>query len=215
MSALSSHPSVDRSYRSYLDNSNFLIEGQRISALRRGWARDIRESFDRQILDTTWRPSYGTLGSKLEERVGTTCARDLFGSLSRAIVEERANEIRAEMQAGGWSLHLRSRESERPEKGVDVELATHLTWDAALRTDRMRTGLLLVAGDRDYAPMVEFLTARGHDVVVAFWAHAAEELKQAASRFVELDHCFHDVTASPRLRGVDSTTSQEVVSCRH
>lgn len=46
---------------------------------------------------------------------------------------------------------------------------------------------VLVAGDKDYVPTLNELTADGYQVEVVFWNHAARELKQAATRFIALD----------------------------
>jgi len=45
----------------------------------------------------------------------------------------------------------------------------------------------LVAGDSDYVPVAEDLTARGLGFDVVFWNHAARELKDVATKFVSLD----------------------------
>ena len=45
----------------------------------------------------------------------------------------------------------------------------------------------LVAGDGDYVPAIEKLKKRGITVHVVFWAHAAQELRLAATKFIALD----------------------------
>jgi uncharacterized LabA/DUF88 family protein len=40
-------------------------------------------------------------------------------------------------------------------------------------------------------PVVEDLVAEGFNVVVAFWAHGASELRKAASQFIDLNN-WHD-----------------------
>lgn len=45
----------------------------------------------------------------------------------------------------------------------------------------------LVAGDKDYVPTVEELVSDGFLVEVAFWSHAAAELRSACSKFIDLD----------------------------
>ena len=49
--------------------------------------------------------------------------------------------------------------------------------------------MTLVAGDSDYVPVVNDVSA-GFMVHVAFWGHAAKELREAAARFVPLDDHF-------------------------
>ena len=47
--------------------------------------------------------------------------------------------------------------------------------------------MTLVAGDADYVPAIEKLRARGITLHVVFWAHAAREIREAATKFVALD----------------------------
>lgn len=45
----------------------------------------------------------------------------------------------------------------------------------------------LVSGDADYVPAIEKLKKRGIPVHVVFWGHASRELKEVATKFVNLD----------------------------
>lgn len=47
--------------------------------------------------------------------------------------------------------------------------------------------ITLVAGDKDYVPVVEDLVGEGFKVDIVFWEHAASELKNAASSFFNLN----------------------------
>jgi len=47
--------------------------------------------------------------------------------------------------------------------------------------------ITLVSGDSDYVPAIEKLKKRGIPVHVVFWGHAARELKEAATKFINLD----------------------------
>ena len=47
--------------------------------------------------------------------------------------------------------------------------------------------ITLVAGDSDYVPAIEKLKKRNIPVHVVFWNHAARELKETASKFINLD----------------------------
>jgi hypothetical protein len=65
----------------YVDNSNVFIEGQRVSAVQTGLARDIWEALDNRILDPGYRLSFGKLYSFVagDNRASTARAM-LFGS---------------------------------------------------------------------------------------------------------------------------------------
>jgi uncharacterized LabA/DUF88 family protein len=43
------------------------------------------------------------------------------------------------------------------------------------------------AGDKDFIPVVEDLVPEGYNVCVAFWDHAAVEMKRKASTFSSLN----------------------------
>ena len=55
------------------------------------------------------------------------------------------------------------------------------------RIDRETSEIVLITGDKDFEPVVQDLVAGGFKVGIAFWQHAAEELKRAASEFKPLD----------------------------
>lgn len=45
----------------YVDNSNFYIEGHRVAAVEAGMALDIADAIDRKVFDYSWHPEYGKL----------------------------------------------------------------------------------------------------------------------------------------------------------
>ena len=45
----------------YVDNSNFFIEDQRVAAVEAGMALDIADAIDRKVFDYSWQPEYGKL----------------------------------------------------------------------------------------------------------------------------------------------------------
>jgi uncharacterized LabA/DUF88 family protein len=76
------------------------------------------------------------------------------------------------------------------EKKVDVALAGRMmkdAYDPRVNLDKSKDEMVLVSGDADYVPIVETLVADGFKVHVAFWDHAARELRDAASRFISLN----------------------------
>lgn len=65
-------------------------------------------------------------------------------------------------------------------------------WDVGLTTDAIRTSdivdtIVLVSGDGDFVPLVEYLKGRGRRVeIVAFDRTASQKLKEAADDFLDL-----------------------------
>jgi len=49
----------------YVDNSNFFIEGQRAAAVEKGMALDIFDGIERRVFDYSWQPDYGKLHTLL------------------------------------------------------------------------------------------------------------------------------------------------------
>lgn len=62
-----------------------------------------------------------------------------------------------------------------------------MTKDAYTKIDKANAEIVLVAGDKDYMPVIEDLKSEGFRVVVVFWDHATQEVKQAATKFISLN----------------------------
>jgi hypothetical protein len=58
--------------------------------------------------------------------------------------------------------------------------------------------ITLVAGDADYVPAIEKLKKRGIPVHVVFWNHAAREIKEVATKFINLDPYLDHLCLHPR-----------------
>ncbi len=57
----------------------------------------------------------------------------------------------------------------------------------AMNKGILNSEIILVAGEKGYAPGVEDLVREGFHVTVAFWSRAAKELGEAASSFFAFD----------------------------
>ncbi|MBH8577447.1 NYN domain-containing protein [Nostocaceae cyanobacterium CENA369] len=64
---------------------------------------------------------------------------------------------------------------------------TAMMRDAYTKMDKGEDVITLVAGDGDFIPAIEALRNDGFTIELFFWNHAAQELKDACNRFVELD----------------------------
>ena len=166
----------------YVDNSNVFIEGQRVSAVAKGIAANINEAMHSNRVDPTWRIDYGKLheiacGQPNEIGKAFLCGSPPPGDSFWQMVERF-----------GFEVVTYDRSVAGKEKKVDVAIAHQITKDAYSRViDREVDEITLVAGDKDYLPVVEDLVKAGFRFDVVFWSQAAQELKQAASKFVELD----------------------------
>lgn len=165
----------------YVDNSNIFIEGQRVSAVKRGMAANIYEAMNRGILDFAWNIDYGRLYEIVcgdRQDVGT--AR-LWGS------PPPGDSFWEMVKRKGWEVQIYDRNVAGKEKKVDTAIAFHIAKDAYTKIDRSANEITLVAGDKDYSPAVEGLVKDGFNVCVAFWGHAAKELRDVATSVFNLD----------------------------
>lgn len=167
----------------YVDNSNLYIEGRRVSAVKSGLAGNIVEAMNSKILDQGYTISFGRLHEFLTGNELTKIKRAaLFGSRPPP-----NDSIWKHAQKAGFDLHLEDRNYANKEKKIDTGIATLMTKDAYKHGNAAEDLFVLVAGDKDYVPTLNELTADGYKVEVVFWNHAARELKGAASRFISLD----------------------------
>ena len=73
------------------------------------------------------------------------------------------------------------------EKKIDTDIVATMIEDSYEILTIGQDEITLVSGDSDYVPAIEKLKKRGIPVHVVFWGHAARELKEVATKFVNLD----------------------------
>jgi len=163
----------------YVDNSNFFIEGQRAAAVAAGMALDIYDAIDRRVFDFTWKPDYGKLHGLIcgaKKQIG---AAKLWGS------PPPSDSFWKMVEKHGFKVKTYER-SHGKEKKVDVAIAYEIAKDTP-KIDRGSSEITLIAGDKDFVPVIEDLVSEGYNVCVAFWDHAAIEMKQKATSFFSLN----------------------------
>ncbi|MBW4690207.1 MAG: NYN domain-containing protein [Lyngbya sp. HA4199-MV5] len=172
----------------YVDNSNVFIEGQRTAAVESGLALDIYDAMNRGIFNYAWYPDYGKLYQFLfGDNVEVGCAK-LWGS------PPPKDAFWQMVERKGFKVVKFDKSVAGKEKKVDVAIAHQLTKDAYTLIDKADSEIILVAGDKDFVPVVEDLVANGFQVNVYFWNHAARELKETATRFVSLNSFLKHLT---------------------
>ncbi len=159
----------------YVDNSNVFIEGQRASAVSKGMAIDIEDAIQRRIFDLHWQLDYGKLHKFLCGDKHEIGGAKLWGSPPPSDTFWRMVESK------GWQVKTYER-SHGKEKKVDVAIAYQIAKDA-VRFDKANCEITLVAGDKDFVPVIQDLKSEGYNVTVAFWDHAAREMRDAANFF--------------------------------
>lgn len=166
----------------YVDNSNIYIEGCRISAVKKGLAKNIYEAMGSGIVDHQWNLDYGRL---YEFICGGDAVARLWGS------PPPGDSFWNMLERKGFNPTVYDKNFSNKEKKVDVAIAHRITKDAYKLIDKTNDEITLVSGDTDYVPVLADLVAEGYKVEVAFWDHASLELKRTASRFISLDQ-YHD-----------------------
>ncbi|MDQ3801930.1 MAG: NYN domain-containing protein [Acidobacteriota bacterium] len=167
----------------YVDNSNIFIEGKRIAAIRQGLAKNAAHANDNGIVDHTFRLDFGELYDFVADyNPGKVARAVLFGSSP-----PESDKVWEIAQRVGFEAIVVSRNAVNQEKKVDTGIVAAMVRDAYTRADKTKDTITLVAGDSDYVPAVELLTADGFRVEVVFWSSASSELKSVCSKFIELD----------------------------
>jgi uncharacterized LabA/DUF88 family protein len=163
----------------YVDNSNLWIEGMHVAAVRAGLAPDVWGACEQRVCDPSWRVDFGRL---MDFAGGNAIGRAvLFGS-----TPPTSDSLWGVARSKGFEVIVHERNARNKEKKVDTQIAVEMIQDSF---ERMAPGdtITLVSGDADHVPAVLKLRARGFVVEVCFWGHASNELRNSASKFVELD----------------------------
>lgn len=170
----------------YIDNSNVFIEAQRVAAVNSGMAADLGDAIDRRVFDFSYKLDYGKLYEYFcgENQSEIGCAK-LWGS------PPPSDSFWEMVERKGFEVVTYDRNAAGKEKKVDVAIAYAMTKDAYTKIDKSNSEIVLVAGDKDYVPVIEDLKSEGFRVVVVFWNQAARELREAATKFISLDQ-WHD-----------------------
>lgn len=166
----------------YVDNSNIYIEGCRLAAVKSGLAKNINQAMEMMIVDHRWNLDYGKL---YEFICGEDAVARLWGS------PPPGDSFWNMLHKKGFNPTVFEKNAAHREKKVDVAIGHAMTKDAYTKLDKSTDELILVSGDSDLVPVVADLVDAGFRVEVAFWDHAARELRQSASNFISLNP-YHD-----------------------
>ncbi len=165
----------------YVDNSNVWIEGKHVAAYAAGLSPNVWTAVQHNICDNSWNIDFGKLftfagGDKPEVRKAA-----LFGSRP-----PKNDSLWAAAERNGFEVITYDRNIINAEKKIDTDIVATMIEDSY---EILKPGdeITLVAGDSDYVPAIEKLKRRNIPVHVVFWKHASREIKQTATKFIELD----------------------------
>lgn len=107
--------------------------------------------------------------------------------------DEIEKRVSSALRALGFDAHVFKKNSQsRPTKAVDISLATEIL---SLGYRDAYDIVCLVAGDRDYVPLVREVKRMGKQVYVSFFSRSSEaglseELQQEADLFLDRSSLF-------------------------
>jgi len=171
----------------YVDNSNVWIEGKHVSAVEKGMAANLDVAMKHCICDQYWTYDFGKL---LQFTVGD------LSKIGRAVLFGSKPPITDTLWDAARSAGFEVKTEDRSyytnkEKKIDMGIGTTILEDSFIRMTPGSDDVVLVAGDRDYVPVVESLKSRGIEFNVCFWNHASSELKNLANNFYSLNPHLH------------------------
>ena len=174
----------------YVDNSNVWIEGRRASAVENNLAFDIADAMENKTFDPNWKYDFGKLLELVGGKRNGLKKAYLFGSRP-----PQNDSLWEAARQGGFEVVVEDRNAQNREKKIDTGIAVRMMEDSyECIEDKSVDEMILVAGDRDYVPVVNSISKRGIRFVVYFWDHAATELKDHAAQFVSLNRHIVEVT---------------------
>lgn len=166
----------------YVDNSNLYIEGVFVSAVKKRMAANIWEAHNNNTCDYSYYIDFGKLYSFLANSNPNEIKRAmLFGSRP-----PETDTLWNIARNAGFEVVVEDRNQWNQEKKIDTGITVELITDAFEKVSKDNDTIILVSGDSDYVPAVQKLIGKGFTVDVAFWSHASGELRNAASKFIDL-----------------------------
>lgn len=153
-----------------------------VAAYKNGLAPDVWSAVQNRICDQSWKLDFGKLfefagGEKSDVKKAT-----LFGSRP-----PQNDSVWSAAERRGFQVITYDRNIANHEKKIDTDIVATMIEDSYELLTIGVDEVTLVAGDSDYVPAIEKLKKRGIPVHVVFWKHASRELKDVASKFIELD----------------------------
>lgn len=166
----------------YVDNSNVWIEGMHVAAAKHGLAPDVWTAVQQKVCDYNWKIDFGKLFQFAGGDRADVKKAALFGSRP-----PQNDSLWTAAKRNGFEVKVYDRNVVGHEKKIDTDIVATIMEDSyeilTIGTDEVT----LVSGDSDYVPAIEKLKKRNIPVHVVFWGHASRELKEVASKFINLD----------------------------
>ena len=146
-------------------------------------ALNIYDAMNNRILDSAYKIDFGRLHHFIAGDDESNIKRCmLFGS--RPPPNDTLWQV---AERTGFEVIVEDRNIANKEKKIDTGIVAAMIKDAYTIVYKEEDTITLVAGDGDFVPPVGQLVEGGFNVEVVFWNHASQELKEASSKFIDLD----------------------------
>lgn len=153
-----------------------------VAAAKRGLAPDVWTAVQAKVCDYTWKIDFGKLFQFTGGYRSDVKKAALFGSRP-----PNNDSLWTAAEKNGFEVKVYDRNVAGREKKIDTDIVATIFEDSYEILVVGEDEVTLVSGDSDYVPAIERLKKRGIPVHVVFWGHAARELKEVATKFVNLD----------------------------
>lgn len=153
-----------------------------VAAVEAGMAPNIWVAQNNKICDTSWKLDFGKLFQFAGGEMPEVKRAVLFGSRPPP-----NDSLWNAAKRKGFEVVVYDRNVKNREKKIDTDIVATMIEDSYERLDKSADEMTLVAGDSDYVPAIEKLQKRGIAVHVVFWAHAAKELREVATKYVDIN----------------------------
>jgi len=161
----------------FVDNSNVWIGGKKLAG---------RRSRPPVPSNALYRIEYGRLLSHVQGTRPLGDVPKLYGS------EPPPNDSVWKMiRQKGFDVQVFQRNIFNREKGVDMKMGLDI--GKLIYTAAKPEIIGIVAGDADFIPAIQEARGLGWEIEVWYWSNAAQDLKTAANRFIDLDPALYTI----------------------
>jgi uncharacterized LabA/DUF88 family protein len=161
-----------------VDNSNLFIEGQKVSAWRKG-QRGTGVPGDRQPADISWRIDFANLLTKLAD------GKKIREAILVGSRPPPNDAVWTMAKQSGFTVITHDRDAANKEKAVDTELVAQGT--LLIATTAPAT-LVIASGDRDFLPLVNVAHKQNWAVeMAAFGPSMSSQMAVAVDKVRPLD----------------------------
>jgi uncharacterized LabA/DUF88 family protein len=169
-----------------IDNSNIWIEGQKLSAYKKGQIKS--SPSEKDICDPSWRYDFGKALTSISE------GKQILKAILVGSRPPAHDSVWTSAKAHGFEVFVHDRNSAGKEKSVDTEIVAQGTEFICSQSEPAI--LKLVSGDRDFIPLIKVAERRGWETEMWAFTNAFSvkgEMAQTVARVKPLNTIFDEI----------------------